>query len=228
MKWIGIGLALVIAVAVGAWWYEGYRAESVLLAQPVYQVLKKHEPIVYDGLLEEYRVYQRGEEGPEKFINLANSQISQAATQSIAHASNESVLALMQDMVATAKKLEGKPGDACFRYWFPQIAGPPDIAQAVPAADQARTLDLMGEVIRSAAEHPLPLPEPEAVKDNLANVINATYEKYGADAQMVGHAADERVDRGKVCTITISVYERILALPPKQASELLRAMTQVR
>jgi len=228
MKWIGIGLALVIAVAVGAWWYEGYRAESALLAQPVYRVLKKHEPIVYDGLLEEYRVYQRGEEGPEKFINLANSQISLAATQSIAHASNESVLALMQDMVATAKKLEGKPGDACFRYWFPQIAGPPDIAQSVPAAAQAHTLDLMGEVIRSAAEHPLPLPEPEAVKDNLANVINATYEKYGTDAQMLGHASDERVDRGKVCTITISVYERILALPPKQASELLRAMTQVR
>ena len=227
MKWIGIGLALIIAVAVGAWWYERYRAESALLAQPVYRVLKKHEPVVYDGLLEEYRVYERGEEGPEKFINLANSQISLAATQSIAHASNESVLALMQDMVATAKKLEGKPGDACFRYWFPQIAGPPDIAQYVPASDQAHTLDLMGEVIRSAAEQPLPLPDPEAVKDNLANVINATYEKYGADAQMLGHAADERADRGKVCTITISVYERILALQPKQASELLRAMTQV-
>lgn len=227
MKWIGIGLALVIAVAVGAWWYERYKAESALLAQPVYQVLKKHERSLFDDLVEEYRVYQRGEEGPEKFINLANSQISLTATQSLAHASNESVLALMQDMVGTAKKLEGKPGDACFRYWFPQVAGPPDIAQSVPAADQAHTLDLMGEVIRSAAEQPQPLPDPEAVKDNLANVINATYEKYGADAQMVGHASDERVDRGKVCTITISVYERILALPPKQASELLRAMTQV-
>ena len=228
MKWIGIGLALVIAVAVGAWWYERYRAESALLAQPVYQVLKKHERTLFDDLVEEYRVYQRGEEGPEKFINLANSQISLAATQSLAHASNESVLALMQDMVGTAKKLEGKPADACFRYWFPQVAGPPDIAQSVSPADQAHTLDLMGEVIRSAAEQPLPLPDPEAVKDNLSNVINATYEKYGADAQMLSHASDERIDRGKVCTITISVYERILALPPKQASELLRAMTQVR
>ncbi len=228
MKWIGIGLALVIAFAVGAWWYEGYRAESALLAQPVYQVLKKHEPTIYDGLLEEYRVYQRGEEGPEKFINLANSQISLAATQSIAHASNESVLALMQDMVATAKKLEGKPDDACFRYWFPQVSGPPDVAHVIDAASQAHTLGLMGDVIRSASENPVPLPEPDLVKDNLTNVINATYEKYGADAQMLAHASDERVDRGKVCTITISVYERILALPPKQASELLRAMTQVR
>ena len=228
MKWIAIGLALVIAIAVGAWWYEQYRADSALLAQPVYRVLKKHERTLYDELVDEYRVYQRGEEGPEKFTNLANSQISLAATQRLAHASGASVLALMQDMVATAKKLAGKPEDACFRYWFPQVLGPPDVAQYIEPAAQAHTLELMGEVIRSAAESPRPLPEPEAVKDNLGNVINATYEQYGTDAQMLAHAEEPGVDRGKVCTITISVYERILKLPADQASDLLRAMTQVR
>ena len=40
------------------------------------------------------------------------------------------------------------------------------------------------------------------MKDNLANVINATYEEYGVDAQMIAHADDPRVDRAKVCTIT--------------------------
>ena len=228
MKWIAIGLAAVIAIAVGAWWYEQYRAGSALLAQPVYRVLKAHERTLYDELLEEYRVYQRGEEGPEKFINLANSQISLAATQRLAHASGDSVLALMRDMVATAKKLAGNSPDACFRYWFPQVAGPPDVAKYIDPAEQAHTLELMGEVIRSAAEHPQPLPEPEAVKDNLGNVIDATYEQYGTDAQMLAHAEEDGVDRGKVCTITISVYERILQLPPDQASDLLRAMTQVR
>ena len=67
------------------------------------------------------------------------------------------------------------------------------------------------------------------MKDNLANVINATYEQYGADAQMIAHADDARVDRAKVCTITISVYDRILALPAaRRPRELIRAMTQVR
>jgi hypothetical protein len=228
MKWIAIGLTVIIAVAVGAWWYEQYKADSALLRQPVYRVLKQHERALYDELLAEYRVYQRGEEGPEKFINLANSQISLAATQRLAHASGESVLALMRDMVATAKKLEGKPDDACFRYWFPQVLGPPDVAKFIEPAAQAHTLELMGEVIRSSAEHAQPLPEPDAVKDNLANVINATYEQYGTDAQMLAHAEDPQVDRSRVCTITISVYERILRLPPDQAGALLRAMTQVR
>jgi hypothetical protein len=228
MKWIGIGLAAIIAVAVGAWWYDHYRAESALLKQPIYRVLKEHERGLYDELAEEYRVYQRGEERPERFVNFANSQISLAATQRLAHASSSSVLALMRDMLATAGKLQGKPEDACFRYWFPQVAGPPDIARFIEPAAQAHTLELMGEVIRSAAEQPTPLPDPEAVKDDLASVINATYDEFGTDAQMLAHADDERIDRGKVCTITMSVYERILKFPPEQAAALLRAMTQVR
>ena len=56
MKWIAIGLVTIIAVAVGAWWYEQYKADSTLLQQPVYRVLKKHERTLYDELLAEYRV----------------------------------------------------------------------------------------------------------------------------------------------------------------------------
>ena len=65
MKWVAIGLAAIIAVAVGAWWYEYHRAESALLKQPIYRVLKEHERALYDELVEEYRVLpaRRGESG---------------------------------------------------------------------------------------------------------------------------------------------------------------------
>ena len=228
MKWIVILLILIVGGAVGSFWYDGYRAESALLEQPVYRVLKKHEPAVFDTLVEEYKVYQRDETRRENFVNLANSEISLTATRNLAHASQESVLALVRDMIATARIMQKAPGDTCFRYWFPQVSGPPDVAKFVDEATQARTLELMGDVIRSAAENPVPLPSPEAVKGNLENVINATYQEYGADAQMIAHADDPRVDRAKICTITISVYERIMGLPPQQSSELLRAMTQIR
>ena len=228
MKWVVIILVVVVAGAVGAYWYEGYRAESTLLAQPVYRVLKKHERPVYDKLVAEYKTLLRDETTREKFINFANSEINLAATQSLAHASPESVRALVQDMVVTARKLQKAPDDTCFRYWFPLVSGPPDIAKYIDPAAQAHTLELMGEVIRSAAESPVPLPEPDAVKDNLAKVINDTYEQYGADAQMIAHADDPQVDRTKVCTITLSVYDRIMALPAADSSALLRSMTQIR
>ena len=227
MKWIVILLVVIVAGAVGSYWYEGYSAESKLLEQPVYRVLEKHEPAVFDKLVDEYKLYAREEARRENFVNLANSEITQVATHSLAHASQDSVLALMQDMVATAHRLQQLPGDACFRYWFPQVAGPPDIAKYIDETAQAHTLELMGEVIRTANETPSPLPPAEAVKENLTNVINSTYQEYGADAQMIAHADDAHTDRTKVCAITTSVYERILSLPPADSSALLRAMTQI-
>ena len=227
MKWIVILLVVIVAGAIGSYWWDGYSAESALLKQPVYRVLKKHEPVVFDKLVAEYKLYAREESRRENFINLANSEISLLATRSLAHASQQSVLALVKDMVATARRLQKEPGDACFRYWFPQVSGPPDVAKYVDEAAQAHTLELMGEVIRTATESPSPLPPADAVKDDLANVINATYLQYGSDAQMIAHAAEARTDRAKVCAITISVYDRILSLSPAQASALLRAMTQI-
>jgi hypothetical protein len=228
MKWIVMILVLIVAAAVGSYWYDDYSAETVLLKEPVYHVIRKHEPQLFDKIVEEYKTFKRDESRREDFVNFANYEISLAATQHLAHASQESVLALVGDMVTTARKLEKQPGDTCFRYWFPQVAGPPDVAKYIDAQSQAHTLELMGEVIRSAEENPVALPNPASVKDNLAGVINATYEQYGTDAQMIAHAEDARVDRTKVCTITISVYDRILKLPPQQSGELIRAMTQVR
>ena len=228
MKWVVILLILIVAAAVGSFWYDGYSAESALLKQPVYRVLKKHERAVFDMLVDEYKVYERDETRRENFVNLANAEITLTATRNIAHASEASVLALMKDMVGTARRLQAVPGDACFRYWFPQVSGPPDIARYIDEKAQARTLDLMSEVIRTAAEAPVELPAAEEVKDNLANVINATYEQFGTDAQMIAHAEEPGVDRAKVCTMTLSIYDRILSLPPAQSSALLRAMTQMR
>src|SRR5215213_2176962 len=117
MKWVVIILILIVAVAVGTYWYDDYSAESALRAQPVYRILEKHEPGVYASLVNEYKVYARDESRREDFINIANSEISLAATRRLAHASQASVIALVNDMIANAKRLRQIPGDACFRFW---------------------------------------------------------------------------------------------------------------
>ena len=64
------------------------------------------------------------------------------------------------------------------------------------------------------------------MKDNLAEVVNGTYQEFGVDAQMLAHADDPRVDRTKVCAITIGFYDRVLRMPPDRASALIRVMAQ--
>ena len=76
MKWIVILLVVIVAGAVGSYWYEGYSAESKLLEQPVYRVLKKHEPAVFDKLVDEYKLYAREETRRE---NSSTSPIPRSA-----------------------------------------------------------------------------------------------------------------------------------------------------
>lgn len=223
-KWLLIAIAALITFVVGSWWHTRYRAEKALLEQPAYRVLESHAPGVFTELLEEYLRYQRGEESRERYVNFASEKISGAATRALPRASQDSVLALVRDMLATATKLQSAPDHACFRFWFPEVAGAPDIAGHIDPAAQARSLDLMAEVIRSAAESPRPPPDPEAVKDNLADIVDGTYELFGPDAQMLANASDPLADRNKVCAITNSIYQRILQLPPPASSDLLRAM----
>lgn len=226
-----VGLAVLAAIAAFAWpelarWWSLREAGSSLLERPVYAVLRAHEPETFGRITRRYADVRRGDASEAEFINFANAELAEAATRRLANASDAAVVGLVRDMVATAKTLSDAPGDACFRFWFPTISGPPDVAAHVDAAAQARTLEAVAEVIRSAAESPVALPEGDAVADKLAAVVNATFEEFGADAQMIAHAEDPRVDRGKVCTMTTALYERILAWPPSDAAAIIRAMTQ--
>ena len=155
MKWVVILLIVVVVGAVGAYWYEGYSAESALLEQPVYRVLKKHEPVVYEKLVTEYKTFRREETSREAFINFANSEINLAATQQPgARLARRGAGAHRRTCWPPRGNCRRRPGDVCFRYWFPLVSGPPDVAKYIEPAAQAHTLELMGEVIRSAAEDP--------------------------------------------------------------------------
>ena len=82
MKWIAIGLALIIAVAIGAWWYEGYEAQAALLKQPIYRVLKKHDP----SYLRKYDV------GTLKHLFLAGEPLDEPTHQWLSEALGKPVI----------------------------------------------------------------------------------------------------------------------------------------
>lgn len=222
-KWL-IGALVLVLAAAGIWWQQNRGVEARLLGFTPYRILKQHEPGEYRTVLAAYRGMRAGKVTSSQFVNLANSSFNAAATRRFATASPQSVQALMTDTLVTVKKLQRHSPESCFRYFFPEVSGPPDVAQVLSADEQRRTLELLGEVIRSSAETPSPAPDPERVKDVLANIVNGVYEQFGSDAQMVAHAADPRVDRAKICTITLTLYDRIMALPADTGIQLMRIL----
>jgi hypothetical protein len=222
-KWV-VGGMVVALIAAGIWWQRTRTVEAELLAAPPFRILKQHDPSEYARILDAWREFKSGRRSQPEFVRESNALFSHVATRRLGSASQPSVLALMHDTVRTVKKLHAKSPEACFRYFYPEVAGAPDVTGILTAEEQRHTLELMGEVVRSAAESPAARPEASEVEHALAGVINATYEQFGTDAQMVAHPEDPRIDRGKVCVITTSLYERILALPPEVSTKLIRFM----
>ncbi|HUQ08750.1 MAG TPA: hypothetical protein VM146_00445 [Steroidobacteraceae bacterium] len=223
--WVS-GLAVVAAIAAALFFHQrgGSDAPAGPLSMPVYQVVKRHEPEVYARLLEQYRASQQGRITPADFANLASTAISEAATRRIGRAAPDAQLALMRDMVANLKTLRARNDDTCFRYLYPEIAGGADVAGALSPKAQARTLELAGEVIRTSAETPSTPTSREAAAKKLGPIVDAVYAQFGADTQLMGHVREPGIDRRKVCDIAIALYQRMLALPPAEASQLFSAV----
>jgi hypothetical protein len=225
IKWIVGAAALAgLAAALVMWWQHSRGVEAELLAEAPYRILKQHEPAEYARILTAWRELQAGKRSQAAFIREANTRFSEVATRRLGTASQESVRALMNDTLRTVKKLHARSPESCFRYFYPNVAGAPDVSEVLDAQAQRHTLETMGDVVRSSAEGPVARPEQKEIEQPLAEIINATYEQFGTDAQMVAHPDDPRIDRGKVCVITTTLYERIMALPPDVGTKLLRYM----
>jgi hypothetical protein len=223
LKWILAAVSVALAVA-ALWWHGVRGVEAELLAEEPYRILKRHERAEYARILEAWREVKAGEREAAEFVRESNAIFSEVATRRLGTASQESVQALMRDTIRTVKKLQADSPEACFQYFYPEVSGAPDVGGILSAGEQRRTLELMGSVVRTSAENPVARPAQEEIEGPLADVVNATYEQYGTDAQMVAHPEDPRIDRARVCEITLSLYERILALPPDLSTRLLRYM----
>jgi hypothetical protein len=226
-RWAIPALGIVVAAIVVGWslgWFGPRGAARELLAQPAYQVLKRHEPEAWSRVLAAYEAIGNDASRRAEFVNVSNTEFSAAATRRLAQASPDAQLALMRDMVSTLRLLRARSGESCFRYLYPEIAGNADVARELAAEAQLRTLTLSADVIRTAAESPSTPAAPEEAARQLGPIVDAVYAEFGQDTQLLSHAREPGIDRAKVCDIALSLYERILALPPADAARVFSAV----
>jgi hypothetical protein len=207
-------------------WAED-RARDELLAIPVYAVLQKYEPTVFERLLLEYRLVVIDRSRIGTFADEASSQISDAATRHIAQSSDAALLGLMNDMLQRLQILRAKSPDDCYRYLFPNAVGPPQTGKYFDRASQERTLSLLAEVIRTSAEQPAAAAPPDRARNLLASIVQALNAEFGESTQALSHAEDSNVDRRAVCNVSVALYEKVLALPQADAAAVVRVMSQL-
>jgi hypothetical protein len=204
-------------------WQESRSAEKSLLDVEVYRVLKQHEPDSYAKILAEYRRARADGKRLGEFTAVVMNDVSAVTSRRLSSASQDSLLALMRDMLGNLRRLSTHE-DACFRYLFPNVAGPADVGNLFDEAAQERSLALLANVIRSSAENPVTAPSTAEAQQKLAPVLRELYAEFGEDTQLLAQVGVPGVDRQKVCAVTIALYDKVLRLPPDEAAMVLRLM----
>lgn len=221
----GVAQYFVTPAVIDAW--AANRARTELLAIPVYAVTEKYEPVVFERLLAEYKLVVRDRAHTELYTRVMNAELGTVATKHIAHASDPALLALMQDMLDKLQRLRTRSPEDCYRYLFPKVAGPPDLARWFDRDSQARTLGLIAEVIRTSSENPVAVPPRDIVEPLLSPLVNDMYAQFGENTALLSRAEERGVNHGTVCNIATTLYEKVMRLPPADAAAVIRSMTQL-
>jgi hypothetical protein len=206
-------------------WNEVRTAEATLLEKRAFRVLKKYEPAAYAKVLAEYKLAVNDESRLSHFTGTVMTEVGDVVSRRMATASDDALLPFMQEIIEKLRRLQPN-GDSCFRFLFPQVSGAPDPTLLVEKGSEDHMLEELANLISSSAEDPGRPATQEQIQNRLVPIVTDLQAQYGDALAMLSNPAGPRVDRAKVCSMTISLYDRILRLPPFEAGSLMRGLTQ--
>jgi hypothetical protein len=187
----------------------------------LFTAIKKHEPALYERLSAGYvAAYRSGDR--EAFLRDAYEQVAKAALKHIPYASDESVSAFIGHAIVQLKELRTKPGDACFRFMFPQVSGPADIVAMLPKPMIEANSNKLADIINTSVDSPRQPPTQDEAMPSLQPVLEHLARTYGGDLKMLSNPSAPTVDRRRVCDISIDLYERIDELPVHERATVLK------
>ena len=150
-----------------------------------------------------------------QFMQTALTEVGQLAQRHMGAASNESVRDLMKYAIVQLRELQRKPGDACFRFLFPQVSGPADLPSLPKSMLDANAM-YFEVVLVSAFEHPQPPPSASESRKALEPILQNMAQTYGQDLKLLGNPGGSELDCRRICGISVDFYDRILYLPKEQ------------
>ena len=79
-------------------------------------------------------------------------------------------------------------------------------------------------MVETAVKHPQSKPSPAASNKLLEPIQVSLYQKYGRDLLLIQGVARDSAERKKVCDISLTMFQQVVALPKADASVVLRSL----
>ena len=202
--------------------YEAGMLDRTLSGNAAFAAIKKHDPEAYAHMTAELRAGLLHGRDKAELIELVRGEITTLVQQRLPHASDEAATEYMRVMVREMGELRSKGSDLCYKFLFAQAGHGLDLSKYVSANTMEADLSALGEVVRTSAVAPQPVPQPSEVMSRLQPVFAALSGRHGQDVTLLQHPQAPGVDRDKLCMISIDMYTLILQAPPDESGKLIR------
>jgi len=146
--------------------------------------------------------------------------------QRLTRASDAAIIDYIRVSVEEMQALQQQEPQRCFRFLYPQVNGGVNLQQVLSPELNQRDAQALETLLQQSTGNEQPLDQAAAQRD-LQSVVEKLYGKWGDRLQQLNMPADTAVDRGAMCAMSIDLYSGILALPDKQAANLLRKMVSL-
>lgn len=222
-------LLVILPFALGNGLWFGYLQKKVMIARlqhelktvPVYLTLKKQLPALYQQI--EENIEQDIQEGVplQSTIDSLKSVIAELVAKRVMSTPDKEILDYARVIIDELKYLQKNNSEDCFKALFPQVEGGIDPSRALSPSLNKRELEALNAILL-ASDRPSSPFDFDGSKARLEALLDELYPDYGDDILMIARPDDPEVDKSKVCAITISLYDRVMALPPHEAADLMR------
>lgn len=232
--WQGILLFMLPLLLANALWFSWLKPQQQRAAQneaalsylaqaPGYRVLQTQEPALWQLLLQEMQHQMRRGATPQQAAGELRGWLADLINQRLMRAPDAAVVNYVRVSVKAMQALEQRDPQLCFRFLYPQVSGGVNLVATLSPALNAEDAAAMEQLLLASRGDDLAVDQPQAQRD-LQRIVATLYKKWGDKLQQLNMPADTAVDRSSMCAMSIDLYSAILALPDKQAANLLRRM----
>lgn len=232
--WQGVIILMLPLLLANLLWFSWFRPQQQRNAQldaaiehlaqtPGYRVLETQEPALWQLLVQELVHKIRQGEDPSRATGELRGWLMDVINQRLMRAPDHVVVNYIRVSVQEMQALDRRDPRLCFRFLYPQVSGGVNLVKTLSPALNAADALALEQLLLASTGGDFPVEEAQA-KQDLQGIVAQLYKKWGDRLQQLNLPADTAVDRSSICAMSVDLYSAILALPDKQAANLLRRM----
>lgn len=226
--WQGVLLFLLPLLLANMLWFSWLKPQQqaaidYLAQTPGYRVLQTQEPALWQLLVQELQHRVRRGETPQQAAGELRGWLADVINQRLMRAPDSAVVNYIRVSVSAMQALGQRDPQLCFRFLYPQVSGGVNLVTTLSPSLNAQDAAAMEQLLLASRGAEVPVDQPQAQQD-LQRIVATLYKKWGDKLQQLNMPADTAVDRSSMCAMSVDLYSAILALPDKQAANLLRRM----